>query len=231
MYKPKFNVGDKVRCIKNDDSFYKRANHFMTRAGIQIGNVYEVQSLESNGTGILGDFIRFSNISYCHPVDCFELIDVKSLDFKNTFGVKGNPYLIEAFKQAALEEGWKLQGPNKCINPDLYFCSTGTYALKKNHFWYCTAETNVYNLPEQWNEAIACMKERVTIEVENPIYIAGYKAEINGGKVAFGCQSYTLQDIQSYIKLYNKQVKGHIQINGEPVTLEQLNQLEKMLTK
>lgn len=232
MNYPKFKKGDLVRLVKNTSDFYENAPIYISNAKLVVGNLYEVISSIGNAGFGLDTFVHLKGHEYCHPVDCFELVDAKSLDFKNTFGVKGNPHLIEAFKQAALEEGWKFQELNGSTNPDLYFCSTGRAALKKNHFWYSNAETNVYNLPEQWDEAIACMKERVTIEVANPICIAGYEAEVNmtGNAVAFGCQTFTLQDIKSYIKLYNKETKGVLQIHGETITLKQLRQLEKMLT-
>lgn len=233
MNYPKFKKGDIVRLVKNTSGFYESASQYISDARLVVGTTYEVTSSIGNAGFGPDTFVYLKGHQYCHAVDCFELVDVKSLDFKNTFGVKGSPYLIEAFKQAALEEGWKLQGPNESTNPDLYFSSTGRASLKKNHFWYSNAGTNMYNLPEQWDEAIACMKERVTIEVANPICIAGYEAEVNmtGNAVAFGCQTFTLQDIKSYIKLYNKETKGVLQIHGETITLKQLRQLEKMLTK
>jgi hypothetical protein len=85
-------------------------------------------------------------------------------NFKNTFGVSGNKHLIEAFRQEALTAGWKMhEGGSKIDKENLYFSSTGRYRLEKNHMWY--AAGGKFKLPEQWDEAIACMKEEEAVDI------------------------------------------------------------------
>jgi len=85
--------------------------------------------------------------------------------FKNNFGIFcDNKHLLEAFMNEAKQAGWSLQnlvGTWQCLS--LYFnAQQEDCSLKPSHNFF---NATVYNLPEQWNEAIAAMKELQPIPV------------------------------------------------------------------
>lgn len=77
-----------------------------------------------------------------------------------------------------------------------------------------------------WPEHLRCdYVPKEIAETWEPVYeeeeikFAGHTLEILAGAAKFGCQSLTLQDIESIRRLFNSEFKARITIHGEEVTL------------
>lgn len=86
-----------------------------------------------------------------------------SKNFKNTFGIKSSsPHLLQAFVEECKKLGWTQQDWNTGC-PDLYFQGNDSPEkdLKYNCFWRSNADTNFYNLPQDWDIALKIASELV----------------------------------------------------------------------
>lgn len=101
--------------------------------------------------------------------------------FKNSFGVKGSPSLLQALKEEAEKLGWKYDSNFNSgyseDNPDLYFnANEPKDDMKPQHFSFSNVGISfsnvgtciIYNLPEQWDE---CLKAASELEEEVPEYV------------------------------------------------------------
>lgn len=95
-------------------------------------------------------------------------------NFKGNFGVKAtSETLLKAFAQTVIELGWT-QKPTTCGKGIcLFFGSGKDVALAKGEFWQPTTVTAkpkegivIYNLPAQWDEAIAAASAEVEEEIK-----------------------------------------------------------------
>ena len=94
--------------------------------------------------------------------------------FKNSFGVKGSPSLLQALKEEVEKLGWKYDsnfssGYSK-RTPDLYFnANKFKDSMKPQHFSFSNVfDCTIYNLPEQWDE---CLKAASELVEEVPEYV------------------------------------------------------------
>lgn len=85
------------------------------------------------------------------------------------------------------------------------------YNVSKGGAWY---EDDIRLLTEEELEEYLSVK------------ISGYTAEVENGKIAFGCQAFTKEQLETYLNLLNrKEFNAEITINKEPITKETLQKL------
>lgn len=84
-----------------------------------------------------------------------------------------------------------------------------------NHRGSDTQETDVYDLETRWVEFLTKAKEYLKPKLTS---IGGYQAKVQGNKVHFGCQSFTMTELKTVKKLLQPPVSATIGIKGMVIT-------------
>ena len=64
-----------------------------------------------------------------------------------------------------------------------------------------------------------------TLDQFKAVRIGEYEARVEGGKIAFGCQQFTKEELQAIRKLFNPEIDATIQIQGVDITERMLAML------
>lgn len=64
-----------------------------------------------------------------------------------------------------------------------------------------------------------------TLDQFKAVRIGEYEAMVEGGKIAFGCQQFTKEELQAIRKLFNHEIDATIQIQGVDITEHMLDRL------
>lgn len=178
-----------------------------------------------------------SNTYWFVPTPFIKDIKPVVLRFKNSAAITGPIHLINAFAEVSIELGWKIHRDEHTKNsPGLYF-NAKKEALPKDlqpqHFWYTGQDQNFnvthYRLPQDWDKALATISEK---EEEKPVEISGYTAEVKNNTVAFGCQQFTIEQLETYQDLLERKqfgVNAKITINDTDITSDMIGKLLKMI--
>lgn len=83
----------------------------------------------------------------------------------------------------------------------------------------------------KWNVGKPEWKPATLTQTEyfGAIKVGQYVAEISKNQVAFGCQVFTLADIDSYLKIYSSEAKGFLTVKGERITQDMLFKLKNRI--
>jgi hypothetical protein len=99
------------------------------------------------------------------------------------FSIKTSCFsLYKAFREEAEMAGWKYNGSfNPFEEERMQYCNCLFFSTEWDHngmdprFSFSNSSTNVFQLPEQWNEAIDCMKKAIITEPENKKFTLSLK--------------------------------------------------------
>jgi len=72
---------------------------------------------------------------------------------------------------------------------------------------------------------LAGVKYYFTLDQFEAVQIGVYEAKVEDGKIAFGCQQFTKEELQAICKLFNPEIDATIQIRGVDITNHMLARL------
>ena len=91
-----------------------------------------------------------------------------------------------------------------------------------NHRGSETHKTDVYDLETQWVEFLTTAKGYIKPKLAS---IGGYQAEVQGNKVHFGCQSFTMTELKTVKKLLQHPVSAAVTIKGTMVNEKMIDEM------
>jgi hypothetical protein len=91
-----------------------------------------------------------------------------------------------------------------------------------NHRGSETHKTDVYDLETQWVEFLTTAKGYIKPKLAS---IGGYQAEVQGNKVHFGCQSFTMTELKTVKKLLQSPVNAAVTIGGTMVNEKMIDEM------
>lgn len=128
--------------------------------------------------------------------------------------------LIEEAKKRGLVPGIYSQS---VYNPIYDGILTDKYHVSSDGLWNSSRGYEV----QLWEGRTSIWAEPRTKAVD--ITIAGYDCKVKGDRIHFGCQSYSKQDIVSYLKLFNSEVDATLTIYDVKITKQMLEQMLEQL--
>jgi hypothetical protein len=106
-----------------------------------------------------------------------------------------------------------------------FFVVVYTSLLKANilnHRGLETHKTDVYDLETQWVEFLTTAKGYIKPKLAS---IGGYDAQVQGNKVHFGCQSFTMTELKTVKKLLQHPVSAAVTIGGTMVNEKMIDEM------
>lgn len=126
-----------------------------------------------------------------------------------TMGILGHNYVAEG-------------DTSRFYSMYLVFYPEQNRAQVLNHRGIITNTEDVYDL-SQWEAFLVAVKESMKPKLD--INIAGHQAEIKGGAVHFGCQSFTIPELKTMQKILAGPINGKVDIGGSIISLKMVDKL------
>ena len=212
--KHKFKVGDKIRITKRPSSWSSLLNKNYPLNSVIFPFECTIDAIQEEDDDIaisaggygwsLGTMINDG------IVELIEEKNNKMKKFKNRFVVTGPISLLEAFEKELDALGYKTDVEWNAVhkfNQHIKYISVNSddKGMYDHHSHNCSPKS-LYNLPEQWNEALELAAE---VEKEKEFIVNGYKVKkLTPNTVNVGCKTFRHNDLlnlKQFIENYGGQ--------------------------